>query len=418
MYNSACFLPFCRIPRKRRASKAIALALAGLLAAAPPLLAQNKALSLEAAFEVASQNYPLIKRDQQYIQQQNALIPSAAARPNTRIFIAGDEADFQTIRGIHGVGFIQDFNWPGVKARREKLLQQGLLLGNAQLELTQFELRKRVGQAYLEVLYAQERQGLASQEAEFFAELVDLAQLRFDLGETGKIPVLSAQSKQKEASLRQQQAKQDVAIALTAFNNWLYSDTLYEVALQQLPAPEGYFSWFVNRGHPLLLYRQQEVNLAQTRIPLEEVQRMPQIRTGGQLQMVDGNSPFYAYQLGLSLPLGLKAIRARVEGAKLAVETSNIELEAAQKELENERRHLLEKLKSEQATLDFLRREILPLADQLIEDSRKAYAQGAVEYQDYLRNLEQALGNRRQYLDALYRYNVLKLELEFLSGRR
>jgi heavy metal efflux system protein len=190
------------------------------------------------------------------------------------------------------------------------------------------------------------------------------------------------------------------------------------VADRRLPPAEGYFAWFVNRGHPRLLYQQQEVNMAQARIPLEEAQRLPQIRAGGQLQMVDGNSPFYAYQIGLNLPLGLKAIRARVQEAKLAVETSNIELEAARLELENQRRYLLEQLKSEQATLDFLRREMLPLGNQLIDDSRKAYAQGTVEYQDYLRNLEQSLDSRRQHLESLYRYNALKLELEFLSGRK
>jgi outer membrane protein TolC len=395
----------------------LALALA-LTALAPPLRGQLPALSLEEALEVARLNYPLIRRDQQQIAQQQALLPTAAARPGTRVFIAGDEADFQGIRGIHGLGFIQDFNWPGLKARREGLLQQGLLLSNAQLELTQYELRRKVAQAYLEVLYAREQQELTRQEQELFAELLGLAQLRFDLGETGKIPVLSAQGKLQEARLRQQKAQLNATTALTVFNNWLYADTLYEVADRRLPPAEGYFAWFVNRGHPRLLYQQQEVNMAQARIPLEEAQRLPQIRAGGQLQMVDGNSPFYAYQIGLNLPLGLKAIRARVQEAKLAVETSNIELEAARLELENQRRYLLEQLKSEQATLDFLRREMLPLGNQLIDDSRKAYAQGTVEYQDYLRNLEQSLDSRRQHLESLYRYNALKLELEFLSGRK
>ncbi|MDV7395265.1 TolC family protein, partial [Arthrospira platensis SPKY1] len=127
-----------------------------------------------------------------------------------------------------------------MKARREGLLQQGLLLSNAQLELTQYELRRKVAQAYLEVLYAREQQELTRQEQELFAELLGLAQLRFDLGETGKIPVLSAQGKLQEARLRQQKAQLNATTALTVFNNWLYADTLYEVADRRLPPAEGY----------------------------------------------------------------------------------------------------------------------------------------------------------------------------------
>ena len=134
--------------------------------------------------------------------------------------------------------------------------------------------------------------------------------------------------------------------------------------------------------------------------------------------MVDGDSPFFGYQLGLNIPLGQGAIRARIEGAKVQTEICETELEAAQRQLENERRRLISALEKEQMSLDYIRKEMLPLAKEQIEASRKAYAQGAVEYQDYLRNLEQAMEARFRYLQVLERYNLLKLELEFLSGRR
>ncbi len=390
-----------------------------VLIPAPSLLwAQATPLTLEQAFAVAARNYPLLVRDRQYIEQQQALVESAAVLPPTGIFISGDEVDIQSTKGIHAIGFAQNFNWPGGRERREQLFRQAAQLGNAQLELDQLELKRQVARAYFETLYAREQQELARQELELYTELVELAQLRFDLGETGKIPVVSALGKQKAAALKQQQAKQGAEIALAAFNNWMFSDSLYDVAERRLPPPAGYFNWFVNGGHPLLLYHQQQARLAETRIPVEQAQLLPQIRTGAQLQMVDADSPFYGYQLGLNVPLGQKAIRSRIEGAQAEVEMRKTELDAARRELENERRSLLANLQREQATLDYLRQELLPFAADQIEDARRAYSQGAVEYQDYLTNLEQALGSRTQYLEALRRYHLVKLELEFLSGRR
>lgn len=389
-----------------------------MLAPAAAIQAQAIPLSLDQAFEVASRNYPLLKRDRQFIEQQNALIRSAASRPPTGVFISGDEVDPRSSRGIHSLGLQQDFNWPGTKGRREEAIRQQGLLGNARLELGQLELRKEVAFAYYEVLYARSLQELMQQQVNLFTDMVELAQLRFELGETGKIPVLSAQGKQKEATLAQLQASEDYEIALTIFNNWMYSDTAYEVAGRALPEPAGYFNWYVNSGHPLLLFQQQQANVAQAQILAEQNKLLPQIRTAGLLQMVNADSPFFGYQLGLNIPLSQRSIRARIEGAEMQAEMRETELDAARQQLENDRRRLASSLKKEQMSLDYIRQEMLPLAREQIDASRKAYAQGAVEYQDYLRNLEQAMQARLQYLHILKRYNLLKLELEFLSGRR
>lgn len=389
-----------------------------MLAPAAAIQAQAIPLSLDQAFEVASRNYPLLKRDRQFIEQQNALIRSSASRPPTGVFISGDEVDPRSSRGIHSLGLQQDFNWPGTKGRREEAIRQQGLLGNARLELGQLELRKEVAFAYYEVLYARSLQELMQQQVNLFTDMVELAQLRFELGETGKIPVLSAQGKQKEATLAQLQASEDYEIALTIFNNWMYSDTAYEVAGRVLPEPAGYFNWYVNSGHPLLLFQQQQANVAQAQILAEQNKLLPQIRTAGLLQMVNADSPFFGYQLGLNIPLSQRSIRARIEGAEMQAEMRETELDAARQQLENDRRRLASSLKKEQMSLDYIRQEMLPLAREQIDASRKAYAQGAVEYQDYLRNLEQAMQARLQYLHILKRYNLLKLELEFLSGRR
>ncbi|MCB0615996.1 MAG: TolC family protein, partial [Phaeodactylibacter sp.] len=184
------------------------------------LVAQAVPLTLDEAFGIASRNYPQLKQDRQFIEQQNALIRSAASLPNTGVFVSGDEVDPNSTRGIHSLGLRQDFNWPGAKGRREEAIRQQALWGNARLELDQLELRRQVARAYYKVLFFRNLQELMREQVGLFTELVELAQLRFELGETGKIPVLSAQGKQKEATLGQLQANEDYEIALTIFNNW------------------------------------------------------------------------------------------------------------------------------------------------------------------------------------------------------
>jgi cobalt-zinc-cadmium resistance protein CzcA len=378
---------------------------------------QTYPIGLEEAMEIAGRHYLPLLRDQQHIEQQQAMIEGVVEQNPTHVFLAGQQLDLNG-KGINGIGFSQDFNWPGTRKRRQATQRQRTLLGNAQLELTRLELEQTVAFAYFELLYSKDALRLSREQAELMAELVELANLRFELGETGKIPLLSAQGKEQQSILRLEQARYDNEIAHVIFNNWLYTDTLYTCTGTGLPPASGYLNWFVNGGHPELLHQQQLINVAESKVVSEKSWRIPRLSTGFQLQMIDDDSPFYAYQMGMKVPLAQRSIKARIESAEVETEKLKTEMEATRVSLENRRQELIVALRKEQETLDFLNNELLPLAEEQINASRKAYSQGAVEYLEYLQNLEQAYESRWQYLEALKRYHFLRLQLEFLSGQR
>jgi cobalt-zinc-cadmium resistance protein CzcA len=380
--------------------------------------AQSIPINLDDAFEIATRNYPLLKRDAQRLTQQELLLNTAANPSQTHIFVGGSQIDPNSINGVQGVGFIQRFNWPSGKKYRRAVLEERRLLAAQQAENTALELRREVALAYFELLYAKELRTISIERRQLTEELFGIASQKLESGETGKIPVLEAEGRYKRALLTQQQAQEQYDIAYTIFNNWLYSDTAFVAQGPGLPPPQGYLNIFVEETHPKLLLAEQKVNLAQSKIQQERSQRLPQILAGGQLQMVDGDSPFYAYVLGLGIPLGQKPIKARVQSAQVEVDIEQTELKALRADMENQRRTLIARLKKEQSALDFLRKEMLPLADEQITDTRRAYQESVVDYKDYVMNLEQALNTRWSYLQHLRQYHLIRLELEFLTGKR
>ncbi len=390
-----------------------------LLALSASLSAQSVPISLDDALYLANKNYPLLKRDCVVIQQQQILMHATRQPPRTEVFMTGWQVDpNDPMRGIHGVGFEQHVNLGNGRKAREERQRQRVRLGNALLSLRAIELKQQVGSAYFELLYAKDLRIYYQEKKALMEELEQLAQQRLDLGETSKIPVLSASGKAREAQLQRQRAEDTYELAYTIFNNWLYTDTAYTAAGIGLPGQPAAEEWYVSGGHPELLVEQQEVNLALAEVEETATERQPQLIFGGQVQMVDEDLPFIGYTLGMSLPLGQKSVKARIESAKAEVEKQRLELEAAGMELERERRRLLRALERESESLSYLEEELLPLAEEQITASRKAYSQGAVGYHDYLINLEQALDYRLQRLECLRRYHLLRMELEFLSGRR
>lgn len=384
------------------------------------LRGQNRIkITVEEAIEIAKRNYPLLKRDRLAIERQQVLLATARSHSTTNLYLAGSQIDpEQPAGGIHGGGVFQAFNWPGYKKYQRDALQSEVLLENARLELTDWQLRQEVAKAYYQLVYTQQLRAYYQKKQELMSNLVKLAEDRFELGETGKVPVLSATSKQKQASLEQREAQKAYDLALTLFNNWLYSDSVFQTKDNVLRIPSASPNWYVNGGHPMLLVAQQEVRAAEASVVQSRSHLLPKILAGGQVQMINEELPFIGYQLGLSVPIGRKSLQARIEGAERSVAVRQAELDATQRALENRRRELTVQLKAQQDLLDYISEELLPLADEQISAAEKAYEQGAVGYHDYLVNLEQGLQSQLQWVEALRDYHMVRLELEFLSGRR
>lgn len=398
--------------------KHILLWLAGLLGCSLVLQAQPVPISLETAQRIAQRNHPDVQQDIQAIEYQRRLVGSDVPQQETAFYLAGTQINPRNGDGINGVGVQQQFNWPGTRRKLEEAAAVDELVGNARLAHTQLELRHEVAAAYYQVLYYQDNQRLAEQELELMQEMVELAQRRFDLGETNKIPVLSAIGKEKAAVLRLQQARHDQDIAELQLNQWLWSDTLYTVAGTGLPAIELARNWYVSPGHPALLYHQQSKVQAEAQIAVEKVLLLPQLTAGAQVQHINGSLPFYGYLLGVSLPVGRRSAQTRMEAAEMEATMEEDAVTVTRRALEQRRTKLLSQLAKEESTLDYLDRDLKPLMEEQLSAARRAYGQGTIEYAYYLLTVEQVLGSRRERLEALRRYHLLRLELEFLSGRR
>jgi len=376
-------------------------------------------VTIEEAIEIARRNYPELKRDQMALEQLQAQLGTARPNNPTQLFLAGGMVDPNNpSSGIHSVGFLKAFDWPGSSQLRSQALEEEVLLGNAELELTDWQLRAEVARSYYQLVFTKNLQLHYQEKQELMSRLVEYAQARFEFGETGKVPVLSATSKQKQASLDQKEAQKAHDLAHTLFNNWLYSDSVFFAQMDTLPLPAPSPNWYVNGGHPKLLMKQQEVRLAAANIERERSFLLPQVLAGAQLQMINETLPFIGYQLGLSVPIGRKSINARIESAEKAVAVQEAELNAAERALENRRRELTTLFLAQKKLLDYSKQELLPLANEQINAAEAAYKSGAVGYHDYIVNLDQGLKAKLEWIYALRDYHLLRLELEFLSGRR
>lgn len=314
--------------------------------------------------------------------------------------------------GIHTLGWQQTFNLPAV-GQRQAAQQRALQAAQgAALEVQQWQVQQAVAQGYQTLVYCQHQQQLNRQLLSVYDSLLMVAERRAAVGETGALPLVAAQTARRQLVLQQMQVQQHYQQALMRWQRLLNDGTVSGVVdslLEPLPMP-------MDSGttvHPLsiALQKEQQVALAQRRVL--ETQLLPQINTGLQLQVVEGSFPNVGGQLGVSVPLFNKGIRAQLQANDQAQHRLAQAQRLQTQQIQLQQQNIRTQLQLQQQQLSYYQQELLPVVQQQVTYSRRAYALGEVGYLAVLEALKQSLLIQKGYLELVWQYNRWQLDYTY-----
>ena len=379
-------------------------------------IGQTITISLEEAVNIARKNYAGLERDQFAIDQQNQLADSGMPMLPTQLFISGEEFGVNNQTGIHSLNIQQNFYLPKVGKVQKELYMHGATVSKKQMALTDQDLKRRVQQAYYQLIYAKQEKELVEENLSLYNNFLLLATTQLESGETGKIPQLSARSRLGQAKLEQEHASEKYQIALTLFNLWLQSDNIYDVQ-DELSFERSFLpdSTMVNNPHLNIIRAERE--FANAKIESEKVLLLPQINSGFRLQTAFGNFPLFGYQVGVNIPLFKKAYQGRIKAAEIGVKVQEANLRTKEQELIRTVSELNYRIEHQIHVLEYLQQDLTPIVNEQSEVNLKAYKEGEISYLEYLDGLEQVIKIKQQYLTALFKFNSLRVELDYWLGK-
>ncbi|MGH1434908.1 MAG: TolC family protein [Lewinella sp.] len=402
----------------KRQFKIKTLLLLGLVCAVTTLsIGQSKSIDLEEALIIARENYAGLERDRLVVDQQNRLAATRLPLQPTQLYFSGEEFGANNQSGIHSFNVQQNFYLPKASRVQQAFYQQGAIVAEKQLALTDHELKRQVELVYYQLLYAKQEQELVAENVALYRNFLAVTTKQLESGETGRIPQLSARSHLGQAQLEQEHASEKHQIALTMFNQWLQSDTLYEAQGELLPPASSSLSDTSLQNNPHLQIIQAQQELASAEVETVSAQLLPQINSGFKLQTQSGNFPLFGYQIGVNVPLFQKAYQGRIEAAEVGVKVQEAALKAKEQELVKMVTELRYRLKHQQHILEYLTENLTPIVNEQREVNLKAYQEGEISYLEYLDGLEQVVKVKQQYLTALYQFYSLQVELDYLLGQ-
>lgn len=369
-------------------------------------------LTLLQALDAAVQHHPAAKSATLQVQQQQQLLPVAAALTDPSVTAESPTGDFYTI------GATQSFALPGVYKRQKSLQQAHIARAESAVAVTQQDVKYQTALAYSELQYQLALVEQLRGQDSLLGNLATAAARMFEQGQTDA--VASQFARLQAATLRAQlrQAEQDATIAEGQLRTWtgIAGRIVPEPLSRQMPLPTAAdsTSW---QNNPLLQTLRQETLVAEQQVAVEKSRGLPQF-TLGYLNQGERNSPVgNRFNAGISIPLWRKQYNASTLAAKTGVEIARQNLAARSLTLDAAHRQAIGKVEKNRLALGDYEQNVLPAARAMSDASRRLFEGGLTDLVSYLRNKKDALDAERTYWELLWEYQGAVLELRYLSGK-
>ncbi|MDT0649033.1 CusA/CzcA family heavy metal efflux RND transporter [Autumnicola edwardsiae] len=371
-------------------------------------------LTMAEAEALAVKNFPLLKNKQLKVEQQEVLRKSAWDFGTTQVLTGGEE--IANDRGVYTrLGFQQQgIDILGI-APKLRLQNERIFLAEKAFELSELQVAREVKSAWIEAFVAKRKYTLFSELDSIYQQFENAVSIRYEVEAISRLEMITARSEVNQITMQKEQAYTDYSTALERLNLWLGEESYYSVP------EEMDFQFIVNeeflaenlQEHPMLEVSRQNVEVAEAEHKAARVALLPKLNLQYGFQEVNGNSGFYSYQAGLSIPFLSGETYGNTQAAKIEAEMEEGAADFEKRQLEVDFSQALKNYQKWQASWEYYKEEALPVTTEQKEGALLAFNEGAIAYLAFIDILDKVVQVELNALDSLQQYLKAYANLQF-----
>jgi len=372
-------------------------------------------ISLDSALIIAEKNNPQIKLSEKQILKERDLLGST-------ININPPELLFEAPTGDQlRPGILQSFDFPATYAFQYQSQNQKVKIAESEKKITLNELKYKLRITYNELLYYKELLSAFRQQDSLIEDIVEVTNIRFDVGQVSNIERVNAESQLKENNYRLGQIYlklRSVRFQLALLTGNPSDSTIDSKGLLlKLKAPEGVIT--MSDGYatnPAVEYYSKYKEYYKKNLSTEYSKLFPGFIIG-YLNQSSENSPLqYRMRYGVTIPIWLWTNVSQIKAAKKDVLIMEEKIKINTYQLKGNYNSAVSNLRQFAEALNYFESTGLPMALQIQNSAQEAYRLGSIGYYNYILNLQQVIKIRLEYLEALKNYNESIYTIQYLKG--
>lgn len=374
--------------------------------------AQSK-LTLQETLNLAITNNSGLKASLSKLEEQKALISSAFEIDKTSVYYSYDENNIAINNfPIRVFGIAQDFKFPTFYFADKKVKKAQASLEEVNYNITKNQLEKAVTMHFYQLNYSKNKAKTYQFLDSLYQDFAKKSKRRFQLGETNYLEMITAKSKQKQLQTLYKQALQEVELAKEQLKSVVQIDAIniVDMPLSKVDLQEN--ALHQNLG---LEYFSKATNVQNALFKKEQQTLLPDISveyfqgTNDQL-----NTFLRGYQIGVKIPLFFGGNASKIKASKLAKNTIFEKEKEYKTGLESNYKGLLAKLNQFEEAINYYESEGKKLKEEIIKTANRNFAEGEIDFFQYIQSLETAKDIELSYLDNLNGYNQTVININHL----
>ena len=391
---------------------------------------QSKVINIKQAIQMALDSNLTVRSSAYSVDVQKTMKGASWDIPKTNI--DGQFGQFNSYTKDNSFTVSQTFAFPSVYINQNKLANANVKSSEWQLKVTQLEIATQVKQVYWHLAYLNSKQSLYQYQDSLYSGILRAADLRARLGETNRLEMIQARSQSLEVKNQLQQIKDDYVIFKHRLQTLIGIETAISTADSMLKRLE--FSMLTDssalNGNPSVGFVQQQVEISNFEKKLERSRMMPDFSIGYFSQTMQGvqevngiprtfgvGDRLTGIQAGIAIPLWFAPYTSKTKVARLKELVSQTDAVYFSKSLSGNFRSLMGEYTKFRNSVDYYEKQAIPEANLIIDQATRSFKAGAMDYLDYIHNLDQALDIRKNYLDVLNSYNQTIISIDLITGK-
>ncbi len=238
--------------------------------------------------------------------------------------------------------------------------------------------------------------------------------LNYEVEAISKLEYSAAKNQAFQIQNKKAQAYSDYMIALQQLNLWLVSDEFYTVS-NEFEDLETEIKEFNIETHPLYSFSQIKVNEAEANYKAAKADNLPKLNLQGGLQKVGGNSGFYSYQAGISIPFLSGTTKAEIRTTKIDKEIAATQLHFQKQEIQSQFIQAKENYSKWKTSWEFYKNDVLPVTKDQKAGALLAYKEGEIDYATFTQLVKEAIQSELEAQEALINYLNSIFQLHYFN---
>jgi cobalt-zinc-cadmium resistance protein CzcA len=249
-----------------------------------------------------------------------------------------------------------------------------------------------------------------------YKDFVDIAELKYKMGESSYLETISSKSQYQKLLLQKKQVKAEKVIYGQELQKLLNVPLPIVILDEKLPKLliEKVIDTSDLIQNPLIAVQAQKISLAHSQLALEKNLLLPNLSFGYFTQSIDNLKGYNGFTVGIGIPLFFWGQSSKIQSAEIQVQIEQKIYENLYNDL---RTILIQKLSEYQQYLDqvnYFENTGLEQAEELMRTSQLSYNNGEIGYIEYIQNLTQAVNLRTEYLYSISQLNQTVININYL----